>query len=109
MTKSNFKNIVMTSLTWSHHHCLIEKRHQNNVTNFFPICPHHQNFWLRQWLLQYIYFAKYRTEYRTGTAILFEKSTEYQYRGTFILYRAHRWRLLYFCYIQICFYSANFI
>jgi len=25
-------------------------RHQNNVTNFFPIwAPPNQNFWLRQW------------------------------------------------------------
>jgi len=36
-----------------------------------------------------IYFAKYRTEYCTDTAVLFEKSTEYWYRGTFILYRTH--------------------
>jgi len=37
-----------------------------------------------------VYFAKYRTGIpSTGTEILFKASTEYRYRGTFILYRTH--------------------
>jgi len=44
------KNIVMTSFQWPHHHYVTKKRHQNNVTNFFPIwLPPNQNFWLHQW------------------------------------------------------------
>jgi len=35
MTKSNFKNAVMTSFQWRHHHYVTEKRHQNTATNFF--------------------------------------------------------------------------
>jgi len=43
-------NIVMTSFWWRHHHYGTEKRHQNNVTIFYPIWPpHNQNFWQRQW------------------------------------------------------------
>jgi len=52
MTKSNFKNIVMTSFQWRHHHYVREKRHIINVMNIFPIwAPLNQNFWLRQWAL----------------------------------------------------------
>jgi len=48
-----FQNITMKSFQWRHHHCVTEKRHQNNVTNFFQIwAPSNQNFWLRQCLLQ---------------------------------------------------------
>jgi len=44
------QNIVMTLFQWRHHHFVTENRHQNNVTNFFPIwAPLNQNFWLRQW------------------------------------------------------------
>jgi len=40
-----------------------------------------QNFWLRSgyYYIPVLYFAKYRT----GTAVLFEKSTKYRHRGTF--------------------------
>jgi len=44
------QNIVMTSFQWRHRHDVTKKRHQNNVTKFFPIwAPPNQNFWLRQY------------------------------------------------------------
>jgi len=39
------QNIVMMSFQWLHHHYVPRKRHQNNVTKFFPIwAPPNQNF-----------------------------------------------------------------
>jgi len=35
--KIELQNIVMTLFQCRHHHYVTEKRHQNNVTNFFPI------------------------------------------------------------------------
>jgi len=33
--KIELQNIVMASFQWCHHHYVTEKRHQNNVSNFF--------------------------------------------------------------------------
>jgi len=44
------QNIIMTSFQRRHHHDVTKKRHQTNVTIFFPIwAPPNQNFWLHQW------------------------------------------------------------
>jgi len=33
------QNIAITLFQWRHRHYVIEKRHQNNVTNFFQFGP----------------------------------------------------------------------
>jgi len=57
--KIKLQNIIMTSFQWRHCHYITEKRHQNNVTNFFPIWALlNQNFWLcqRSWVNNLIVF-----------------------------------------------------
>jgi len=42
----------MTSFQCHNCYYSTEKRHQTNVTRFFPFCPlpPNQNFWPRQWM-----------------------------------------------------------